>query len=859
MRKSLFVIVFLLVLIAAVPARAQGPAGVEKRVESLLSQMTLEEKIDMIGGGSFFGTHPIPRLGIPAFHMTDGPVGAHVPPPSTAFAAGIGLAASWNPALAERIGHQLGRDAKSRGAAFLLGPGVNIYRTPLNGRNYEYFGEDPVLASRIAVGYINGVQSEGVSATIKHYAGNNSEFARFTSDSIIDERTLREIYLPVFETAVKEAHVGAVMDSYNLTNGKHMTQNGYLNNQVLKQQWGFAGVLMSDWISTHDGVAAANGGLDLEMPFGDHMDRNTLLPAVKDAKVTVSTIDDKVRRLLRTSIMFGWFDHDPVDLSISRYNQQARAAALEGAREGMVLLKNDGNMLPLDSTKIKTMAVIGPDAFPAVATAGGSGEVESFARVSFLQGLSDSLGEAVNVTYARGLPSLGRLAKMTPFFTDASGGKRGLTVETFSDLNVSGKPVSTRIEQSAVSGYLRGDDPDGVETLLSSPHENFPSNFGQEKQKATRWTGYFTPQAAGTFDVFVQYSGKFRLFVDDKVIVDCSAVPLAALNQTSRVLGVSPHKFVLEALDVPMFVQPSLRMGVVAQGHYVSGIAKALAAKADVVVIAAGYTAETETEGADREFRLPSGQDELIREISEVNPRTIVVVTSGGSVDTLGWLDRVPALIEAWYPGQEGGTALSELLFGKINPSGRLPISWERRLTDNPSYPYYHYTIPGSNKIEYKEGIFVGYRGYEHNKTAPLFPFGFGLSYTTFKYANLAIRAVETATGAGPHYEVAFEVTNTGSRAGADVAQVYVAPPTGKTPRPAKELKGFARVELKPGETRRVQVVLNGRAFTYYDVDRKRWHADTGHFEVLVGQSSRRADLTGTIDLPRPVDLGVGD
>lgn len=859
MRKSFSVlVVVLLAVLAAIPALAQAPARVEQRVESLLSQMTLDEKIDMIGGGSFFATYPIPRLGIPAFHMTDGPVGAHVPPPSTAFAAGIGLAASWNPALAEQIGHQLGRDAKSRGAAFLLGPGVNIYRTPLNGRNYEYFGEDPFLASRIAVGYINGVQSEGVSATIKHYAGNNSEFARFTSDSLIDERTLREIYLPVFETAVKEAHVGAVMDSYNLTNGEHMSQNGYLNNQVLKKQWGFPGVLMSDWISTHDGVAAANGGLDLEMPFADYMNRATLLPAIQQGKVSVATIDDKVRRILRTAITFGWMDHDPLDLSISRYNQQSRPVALEGARQGMVLLKNDGNLLPLDSTKIKTIAVIGPNAFPAVATAGGSGEVQSFASVSFLQGLSDTLAGSANVTYARGIPSLSRLAKETAFFTTPARDIRGVTVETFDNLELSGAPVSTRNEPSVVGSRSGPGDPDDVESLLTSPHEHF-KNVGDPAKNltASRWTGYYRPAAAGTYDIFVEYGGMFRLFVDDKLILDCSVVPLAAVNQVSRVLGIGPHKFVLEQLDVPQFVESFIRMGVKAQGSYVDPHAVEIAAKADAVVVAVGFVPETETEGADREFRLPPGQEELIRQVADVNPNTIVVLTSGGAVDTFPWLELVPALIEAWYPGQEGGTALSEVLFGKINPSGRLPISWERSLNDNPSYPYYHYT--GTNKIEYKEGIFVGYRGYDRGTAKPLFPFGFGLSYTTFKYANLDIQPVESSTGPGPHYAISFDVTNTGTRAGADVAQVYVAPPAGKTPRPVKELKGFSRVELKPGETRNLQVLLNGRSFTYFDVASKQWHADPGRFEVLVGQSSQRTDLAGAIALPRPIDLGLGD
>src|SRR6266849_2189253 len=315
MRKHLSALALLTLLsINVIPAFAQAPAPdtatVERRVESLLSQMTLEEKIDMIGGVDGFFIRGIPRLGLPRLKMADGPMGVRNFGPATAMAAGIGLAATWNPAMAERVGTEIGRDARAKGVHFLLGPGVNIYRAPMNGRNFEYFGEDPFLASRVAVGYIKGVQSQGVSATVKHFMGNNSEFDRHNTDSVIDERTMREIYLPVFEAAVKEAHVGAIMDSYNLTNGTHMSQNGYLNTDVAKNEWGFRGLIMLDWTSTYDGTAAANGGLDLEMPAGAFMNRKTLLPTVQQGKVSESTIDDKIRRILRVALRFGWYDRD---------------------------------------------------------------------------------------------------------------------------------------------------------------------------------------------------------------------------------------------------------------------------------------------------------------------------------------------------------------------------------------------------------------------------------------------------------------------------------------------------------------------------------------------------------------------
>src|SRR6202162_751418 len=359
---------------------AQAPpskADVEKRVDSILSEMTLEEKITIIGGIHDFYTRPIPRVGIPSLRMSDGPLGVHDYGPTTAYPAGIALAASWDSELAKRVGTVMGKDARARGGHFILAPGMNIYRAPMNGRNFEYFGEDPFLASRIAVPVIKGIQSQRVIATAKHFAGNNSEFARTTLSSDIDERTLREIYLPAFEASVREAKVGAVMDAYNLVNGVYMTQNNHLNNEILKKEWGFDGILMSDWGATHDGVAAAKGGLDLEMPSPTFMNSAALLPALKDGRLQVAMLDDKVRRILRKAIEFGFFDQAQTDTDIPSYSQEGRQVALEEARGSMVLLKNSGNLLPVDEGKVKTVAVIGPDAYPDVPSGGGSGETKA--------------------------------------------------------------------------------------------------------------------------------------------------------------------------------------------------------------------------------------------------------------------------------------------------------------------------------------------------------------------------------------------------------------------------------------------------------------------------------------------------
>jgi beta-glucosidase len=816
---------------------APSPAEIERRVDSILGRMTIEEKIDILGGVDDFFIRGFPHLGIPRMKMADGPLGVRNFGPATAFAGGIALAATWNPQLAGRVGTELGRDARAKGVHFLLGPGVNIYRAPMNGRNFEYFGEDPFLASRLAVDYIRGVQSQSVSATVKHFMGNNSEFDRHASDSIIDERTMREIYLPTFEAAVKEARVGAIMDSYNLVNGSHASQNKFLLTDVAKKEWGFDGIMMSDWSATYDGVAATNAGQDLEMPSGAHMNRKELLPAIEQGKVSVATIDDKVRRILRTAVRFSWLDRDQTDRSVPRFNQQGRRVALEAARESLVLLKNDNNLLPLDKGKIKTVAIIGPVAYPAVPVGGGSARVEPFVAVSYLEGVSNYLGTSGRVYYSRGVPSLGEIAEATDFSTAASGGRPGLNAEYFSNDKLEGTPSVTRTDQHINFGP-------GSRTI-------FP-----DQTASSRWTGYYVSKSPGAHEIFVQSTGEdggsHRLYVDDKLVLNNWTENRALGSSVTLSLDASPHKVVLEQHGRSQWLGGKLRLGIARRGQMVEAEAKKLASAADVVVVAAGFDGDLESEASDRTFTLPPGQDELIKEVASVNKNTVVVLTSGGGVDMSGWLDRVPVLIQTWYPGQEGGTALAQVLFGEVNPSGRLPVTFERRWEDNPAHASYYPASAGTKRVEYKEGVFIGYRGYERNKTKPLFPFGHGMSYTTFKYSNLSVMPVTSgaASSAGPRYEVSFDVQNTGSREGADVAQVYIGDTHAKVPRPAKELKGFAKVNLRPGETMRLVVPLDARSLSYYDASAKQWRADPGDFEVLVGRSAEQIELRGKLTLP---------
>jgi beta-glucosidase len=816
-----------LVLLLATLASAQTTPDVESRVEAIVSKMTLEEKIDLLGGVDGFFTRGVPRLNVPRFKMADGPFGVRNFGPDTTVAGGIALAATWNQALAQDVGTELGRDARAKGVHFLLAPGVNIYRSPLNGRNFEYFGEDPYLASRITVGFINGVQKQGVSATIKHYLGNNSEFNRHSTDSVIDERTMREIYMPVFEAAVKEAHVGAVMDSYNRTDGQYMAQNSHLDNEVLKKEWGFDGILVSDWYAIFNTLDAVNAGLDLEMPVALHMNRETLLPAIQQGKISAATIDDKVRRILRIGARFGWLDHDQLDFSVPRYNQQGRHVALQTARESMVLLKNEKSLLPLNKRTIKSIAVIGPGAYPAAPVGGGSARVQPFQSLSFLEGLSNYLGEPGKVFYASGLPTLHEWAEATQFMTAETGGQRGLQAEYFQGIELKGPATVTRTEQHI------NFDPDS----RTVPPEGTLSD---------RWTGYYLPASAGSYDIFVASTGEdggyFRLYVDDKVIFDHWNSGMTMVPWTTLSFEATPHKIVLEHRGRSRRPQLRLQLGIMQHDAVVSAEAKKLAANAEVVVLAVGFDPETEGEGADRTFHLPPGQDELVRQIAAINKNVVLLITAGGAVDMTSWLASVPVVLETWYPGQEGGTALAEILFGDVNPSGRLPVTFEREWKDNPVHDSY-YPSDSSNHVEYKEGVFVGYRGYEHNGTRPLFPFGYGLSYTTFAYRNLAVAR------AGSNVTVSFDITNTGKREGDEVAQIYVGDTHAKVPRPAKELKGFAKIHLRPGETRRVTVKLDRRAFSYYDTNLKQWQIDPGEFGILVGQSVEEIKLQGKLVL----------
>ncbi len=709
MKRSLF-----LSFLFAVTATAQTPdpkpayqdpsAPVEARVADLLPRLSTDEKIHLLGGTGFT-TQPVPRLGVPAFQMSDASCGVRFGLPSPAYTASVCLAASWDRELARRVGASVGRDARARGVRYLLGPGVNLYRAPMGGRSFEYMGEDPVLAGTLAASYIRGVQSQGVAATLKHFAANNQEFDRHHLSSDADERTLRELELRTFQIALREGQPAAVMSSYNPVNGVHASQNGWLLNDVLKGEWAFRGLVMSDWESCYDTLGMANGGLDLEMPLAKFYAADKLRPLLEDGRVTTATLDDKVRRQLRVAFELGWFDPPPADTSPPHDNPDSDAVNVEEARGGITLLKNAGNLLPLDPAGDGYVVVLGPNGDHPVTGGGGSAYVSSSHAVSVLA-------------------ALGRVA--------------------------------------------------GVEKVrreVWGPEEIFPAD-GEAGLAAIR--------GAAAAVVCVGFDS-----------------PGATWND---------------------------------------------------------YGAFKEGEGWDRSYRLPANEARFIVNVAKVNPRVVVVLNAGGSVETAAvvnrwggveapsWIAPVPALLHAYYPGAEGNTALAEILFGKTNPSGKLPFSWEKRWEDSAAYGNYPDREHPKANI-YQEGVFLGYRWFDAKNREPLFPFGFGLSYTTFALSDL--RAERRGAGT-----VAVSVTarNAGARAGAEVVQVYVEPPAGGLPRPPRELKAYGKVFLQPGESRTVEMEINPADLAAWDAAGKRWTEPAGTYVFAAGDSSRELPLRVTVD-----------
>ncbi len=818
---------------SAAPAGNSIDAATEKKIDGIIGKMTLQEKVRLIAGNDM-ETYAISRAGIPQLKMCDGPLGVRHGQ-ATAFPSSVSLAASWNPETAYEVSSALADEAKARGRNMSLAPCINIHRVPMGGRNFESFGEDPYLTSRMTVAYIKGLQDKNVVATVKHYACNNQEWERGTIDTIVDERALREIYLPGFEAAIKEGGSWSIMAAYNKVNGWHCTENDYLINQILKKEWGFKGFLVSDWNATHSTVNCANNGMDLEMPKGDFFN-DKLVDAVKKGEVKESVIDDKVRRLLRVMYWLGLFDPSygqrPEDKG-SIDTPQHRQVVREAGREGIVLLKNEGGILPVDTGKVKSIAVIGPNAAVCRFGGGGSSEMSPFYSVSPLDGLKKKTGGKVTINYALGCKFDGEMSPIDPKYVyTMHNGKRenGFLGEYFNNRDLNGTPVVRRIDKQ-INFTWGGNAPDN---RLAA--DNF----------SVRWTAKIVPPKSAKYEISLMSDDGSRLFLDGKEIIS-NWRDHGEETKTASVMFEAGREYDLKVEFYENGGMASARIGWDTQEELMNEAVEA-AKKSDMAIVFAGLSKHYEGEGWDRpSMQLPAGQDDLISKIADANKNTVVVLNTGSAVLLSGWIDKVPALVEAWYPGQEGGNSIADVLTGDYNPSGKLPASFPKRWEDCSAYP----TYPGRNgKTFYSDGIFVGYRHFEKEGKDVEFPFGHGLSYTTFEYSNVKVTPERISSG-NISAEVSFDLKNTGSRAGAEVAQMYIKDVEASVERPVKELKSFRRIVLEPGETARVTFKIDKRSLAFYDVKGKDWLAEPGEFEVMIGSSSRDIKLKKTLVLEK--------
>ena len=828
--KIVKTILLLGAILVCLSSLCYGDAAMEKKIDSLLSQLTLAEKIRMLSGDETgFNSQGVERLGIPKLRMTDGPVGVRQDA-ATAFPVSINLAASWDTDLARRYGIALAEETRAKGRNVILGPCICIHRLPLGGRNFESYGEDPFLTSRIAVNYIQGVQSRDVIATAKHYAVNDQEWERNNVDILIDERALREIHLPAFEYAVREAGVNAIMSSYNLVNGQHASENKHLLTDILKNEWGFQGVVMSDWVSVYSTEQAANNGLDIEMPtavwFGDK-----LLAAVEAGKVSEAIIDDKIRRHLRVRFKAGVFDNPnpKPDESVIR-SKAHQAFAREVAQKSMILLKNE-KVLPLDRSALKKIAVIGPNANIARTGGGGSSMVRPWHVVSPIEGIQALAGDTIEVAFAQGtdvgLDGFEPIPSACLKTPDSK--NNGLLGEYYNRFEE--RPALVRVDAKINFSYGSQSPAEGIGA------DSF----------SICWTGQLVPQETGAYLLGVASDDGSMLYLDDKLVIDNGGNHGEVLKVCDMNL-VAGKAYPIRLKFTEHTGEASVKLVWKAPEMAAKDMnlteAITLAKKSDVAVVCVGNTYRRESEGIDvSDFAMENKQDKLVKAIAAVNPRTVVVLNGGTPIYLGQWLDEVEGVIAALYPGQEGGAALADILFGDVNPSGKLPFSYVQKKSE--TYAFDGYRDP-SLKMPYKEGVFVGYRYYDKHDVNPLFEFGYGLSYTTFAYSGLGVQQTGELA-----YTVTATIKNTGKAAGEEVVQLYVSPPKSKVDRPVKELKGFAKVSLEPGESKTVEMKLTPRSFQYYDVDAKDWVAEPGTYEIRVGASSRDIKLKQAIELKR--------
>lgn len=834
--------------------------GDRRSIADLVAQMTLDEKASLTAGVDMWTTAGVSRLGIPPVRVTDGPNGARgtqmgpAGPTAACMPCGSALGATWSPEVLELVGGVLGAEARTKGARVLLAPTVNMHRSPLAGRNFECYSEDPFLAGRLAVAFVRGAQAEGVATTVKHLVGNDAEHERYTMSSDIDERALREIYLAPFEAAVRDGGSLGIMTSYNRVNGRWCTEQPELLSTILRDEWGFEGFVVTDWFGVTGTAASAAAGVDLEMPGPARAFGTVLAEAVRAGEVDEAHLDAQVTRLLTVFDRIGALDDGGPGDEVSDDRPEHREAARRAATESMVLLANDG-LLPFDRQALRTVAVIGPNADSAQIMGGGSASLRAHYVVSPLEALRTALGDDVGVVHERGChnrrstPVLGGEGTAAP-----SGVGAGFDVDWFAAPDLAGDPVH---HSHAPAADIFGLEPP-VPALGAAPE-------GWSFRAHTT----LTPEVTGTHVFTLVQAGRGRVIVDDRTLIDGFADRPPRGTAYFGLGSVEVEAPVeLEAgrpVEVTVEFSTGRSAGALRIGHRAPDPADLLdravaaAAAADAVVLVVGTNGEWESEGDDRpDMDLPGRQDELVRAVLAANPATAVVVNAASPV-TMDWADDARALLQIWFGGQEMAAGLADVLLGDAEPAGRLPTTLPERLGHNPSFG----NFPGENgHVLYGEGVLVGYRWYEARDLPVRFPFGHGGSYTTFVLGEPTLSSGTFSSVAGERLTVSVPVTNTGDRRGAEVVQCYVSPGTSRLVRPPKELAAFAKVWLDPGATTTVELTLDDRSFAYWDPtmpDRSEvaarasavpmagaraaaptpgWRVDPGHHDLHVGTSS---------------------
>ncbi|MFN8028079.1 MAG: glycoside hydrolase family 3 C-terminal domain-containing protein [Acidimicrobiia bacterium] len=794
-----------------------------ERVDKLIAELTLDEKASLTAGADMWTIPGVERVGIPAVTVTDGPNGARGTAlfglgneTAVCVPCGSALGATWDPALVERVGVMLGEEALTKACRVLLAPTLNLHRSPTGGRNFECYSEDPLLAGKTAAAFVRGVQSQGVATTPKHFVGNDAEFERNTVSSVIDPRTLRELYLVPFELAVKEGGALGIMTGYNRVNGTYNTEHVGLLREVLRDEWGFEGFVVTDWFGALSTERSPIAGVDVEMPGPGRAYGAALAQAVRDGVVDEALLDERVARYVGTLERLGVLDAEPFGPSTSVDRPEHRALARAASIGSMVLLKNEG-VLPFDRTQVGTLAVLGPSAERPQMMGGGSASLAAHYEISPLDALREAFGDGVTIAYERGCVIDKTTPPVAPARITAPDGRPGLLLEQFEGETCEGEPTSTRIVRDGTI-VVAGDLTAGMDAPPT----------------ALRITGTFTPAETGphTF-TFVQILGEARVTLGGEVVFDGIADPP---GPGSEFFGMASEERAA-TLDlvageaVPIVAEYRARQGLGILRGLKIGLrlpeaadmldrAVAAAAAADAAIVVVGTNADWESEGHDRaSMDLPGDQAELARRVCAANPNTVVVVNTGSPV-TMDWADEAPAILQAWFGGQEMANAIAAIVIGDADPGGRLPTTLPLRYEHNPSFG----NFPGENsEIRYGEGLLMGYRWYDSRHLPVRFPFGHGLSYTSFTIGAPSAPASFTP---GTTVTIEVPVTNTGDRTGSEVVQCYVEPVAPRAVRPLKELRAFAKAELAPGESTTVRLELGDRAFAYWD-EGDAWWAST--------------------------------